>query len=202
MGFDVDKVKYAARSDRLRRVMVNLAATAIKKSTKTVEDELGLNEPLDTDSPAIRAILRDMASRIVNIEETTRERVRGYVEFGNEHGLSIDELAKAIRQDASGAFGESRARTIARTESAVLYSQTSAAGWRDSGLVEQVWIFDGDGCGWTEHNDPDEADGSIRTLDEFEETPISHPNCLRSAAPYQGDALDGIRDAGTGQGDD
>ena len=146
MGFDVDKVKYAARSDRLRRVMVNLAATAIKKSTKTVADELGLHEPLDTDSPAIRAILRDMASRIVDIEETTRERVRGYVQFGNEHGLSVDELAKAIRQDASGAFGQSRAQTIARTESAVLYSQTSAAGWRDSGLVDRVWIFDGPDC--------------------------------------------------------
>lgn len=44
-------------------------------------------------------------------------------------------------------------------------------------------IFDGDDCGWTEHEDPELASGSVRTLDEAEEWPLSRPNCVRAWAP-------------------
>jgi hypothetical protein len=30
------------------------------------------------------------------------------------------------------------------------------------------------------------ADGSVRTLDEAEECPLSHPNCVRAWAPVVG----------------
>jgi hypothetical protein len=49
-----------------------------------------------------------------------------------------------------------------------------------------VLIFDGDDCGWTEHDDSDVADGTVPTLDEAEECPLSHPNCVRAWAPVVG----------------
>jgi hypothetical protein len=182
--FDANKVAGAAKSAGMRGVLVRLGARAIKDAQDTVRDELGMNPGQPIDAAATRRILRGVAARIVNIEDTTRERVRGYVERANNEGWGIDQLAKAIREDISGAFDKRRARTIARTESAVTYNQASAAGWRDSGLVEKVVIVDGLGCGWESHDDPDEADGTIRTLEEFEAQPISHPNCVRSAFPF------------------
>jgi hypothetical protein len=43
--------------------------------------------------------------------------------------------------------------------------------------------FDGDDCGWTSHDDPDKADGTIRTLDEASDYPLPHPNCVRGWTP-------------------
>jgi len=129
-------------------------------------------------SPAMRRIIREIGERITAIENTTRQRVGAYVTSATESGLSPDALADMIEGDASGAFNAVRAMTISRTEAALVYSRGSTAAYRDSGRVEKVIVFDGDGCGWTGHDDPDLADGSVRTLDEAEEWPLAHPNCF------------------------
>ena len=46
-----------------------------------------------------------------------------------------------------------------------------------------VQVYDGPECGWTEHDDPDLADGSLRTLEEADEYPLSHPHCQRAFGP-------------------
>lgn len=38
-------------------------------------------------------------------------------------------------------------------------------------------------CGWTSHDDPDKANGTVRHIDDAENHPISHPRCARSFAP-------------------
>jgi len=119
----------------------------------------------------------------IGIEAETRRRVAGYVDQAAQEGLSPAGLAKLIEQDASGAFGKARALVIARTETGTAYNLASLEGYRASERVEHVQIFDADECGWTEHDDPDLADGTVRTLDEAEECPLSHPNCVRAWAP-------------------
>ncbi len=49
--------------------------------------------------------------------------------------------------------------------------------------VEWFEISDGAGCGWTFHEDPDKASGSIRDLHECSLWPLAHPNCRRSPIP-------------------
>jgi hypothetical protein len=95
----------------------------------------------------------------------------------------------------SGLFGEARASTIARTETAIAYNKGAAASYKAEG-VSTVLVLDGEGCLPEGHDDgapaPDgergvqddaQADGQIWTPDEYAELPTGHPNCVRSAAP-------------------
>lgn len=102
--------------------------------------------PFDPTTPAGKAIYREVADRIEGIEAETQARVRRYVARARLEGLSPEGLANLIRTDPSGAFSRSRARAIARTESGMAYNRGSILGYRDSGRVKQVRVFDGDGC--------------------------------------------------------
>jgi hypothetical protein len=158
---------------------------AAKRSLALVGDQVG-PVPRNLDDPAdpLRRLIEEQAGRrIVPIEEATRHRVAGYVDQATHEGMSPGGLAKLIEDDPSGAFGKARALVIARTETGTAYNLASLEGYRASERVERVQIFDGDECGWTEHDDPDLADGSVRTLDEAEAFPLSHPNCVRAWAP-------------------
>jgi hypothetical protein len=161
---------------------------AARRSLALVGDQVG-KVPRDLDDPGdpLRRLIDEQAGkRIVAIEEATRRRVAGYVDQATHEGMSPGGLAKLIEDDASGAFGKARAIVIARTETGTAYNLASLEGYRASERVEHVQIFDGDDCGWTEHDDPDLADGSVRTLDEAEDNPLSHPNCVRAWAPVVG----------------
>ena len=46
-----------------------------------------------------------------------------------------------------------------------------------------VEVFDGAGCGWTSHQDPDKASGTVWTLGDAAAWPISHPRCRRAFGP-------------------
>lgn len=47
------------------------------------------------------------------------------------------------------------------------------------GFVE---VLDGSGCGWSSHEDPDRANGSIRSVEDAYRQPLAHPRCRRSFA--------------------
>lgn len=69
------------------------------------------------------------------------------------------------------------AATLAK--SAVAYNAGTLNRARQSG-VEFVQVFDGPGCGWTGHQDPDKAGGTLRTLEDAASWPIAHPRCGRA----------------------
>ena len=46
-----------------------------------------------------------------------------------------------------------------------------------------VEVFDGPGCGWTSHHDPDIANGKVVTIEEARANPIAHPSCQRQFHP-------------------
>ncbi|WP_172387962.1 hypothetical protein [Streptomyces sp. MNP-20] len=68
------------------------------------------------------------------------------------------------------------------TKSAVAYNAGTLNRARQAG-VRQVEVFDGADCGWTSHQDPDKATGTLRSVEEAAEWPISHPRCRRSFGP-------------------
>lgn len=49
--------------------------------------------------------------------------------------------------------------------------------------IDWLDVRDGAACGWTEHGDPDGADGSIRTVQDALAHPIAHPHCVREFLP-------------------
>lgn len=71
---------------------------------------------------------------------------------------------------------------VTRTRTAEAYQ---AGGFNQGERLGIEWweIFDGDGCGLTDHNDPQTANGMIVTLDQAREYPLSHKNCQRATSP-------------------
>lgn len=70
------------------------------------------------------------------------------------------------------------ARMAARTKSAVAFNAGSLNEWYAQGVV-YVEVFDGTDCGWTSHDDPDKANGSVRSVAAAAAHIIAHPNCQR-----------------------
>lgn len=128
--------------------------------------------------------------------------VRGPVPaFRGIRGL-VDSWASTGAPGFAGRVGtvplrSSRAYLIALTETGNAFNRSAIESYRASGLVDFVEVFDGPDCGWSQHNDPELAHGSVRTLDQAKARPLAHPRCQRSfgarldarkpaASPWQG----------------
>ncbi|MFF6903516.1 hypothetical protein [Streptomyces hydrogenans] len=49
--------------------------------------------------------------------------------------------------------------------------------------ADWIEVRDGPDCGWTTHGDSDEADGSLRTVQDALAHPVAHPHCRRAFKP-------------------
>jgi hypothetical protein len=146
------------------------------------------DEVSDTD-PRLQNLLRSAGVRIQGIHEETLRSVREVLVEGGEQRYSPWQIANGVPKDGFRGLNDvvaetykGRADTIARTELATASNAASIDRYTEAG-VSEVDIVDGPECGWEEHDDPDLANGSRRTLIEFNEFPISHPNCLRVGLP-------------------
>jgi hypothetical protein len=82
-----------------------------------------------------------LAGRIVGINATTMDDVRRVVTQGLDEGLTNAQLAERL----DGLFARTyrnRALTVARTESQVAYNSAAAVGYRETGLVREIQLFD------------------------------------------------------------
>lgn len=108
------------------------------------------------------------------LSDSTRQMLHDtFVQQFEQGPQSIPDLAAVIQNDYS--FSESRATTIARTETGTAYNIGTITRYRDVGITK-VQVFDGvdydDECA--------NADRQIWDLDYAEEHPLQHPNCHRA----------------------
>lgn len=177
------------------------------QASDAVGSELGLD--LSFDLNARKVVLDDVATRIRSVPETSREAIRRLIGDGISKGLSIEQIVSGVGPGRStvagpipefpglrglvdswlstgtgrfagpgGAFG-SRSYLIALTETATAWNTSAIASYAGAGIAF-VEVFDGEDCGWSSHDDPDLAAGSIRTLDQAKARPLSHPRCQRA----------------------
>lgn len=149
-----------------------------------VGEQLAIELTFDLEAPATKAIRGRIATQVSQITTSTRSLLADKVEVAIARGYSIEQLVAGV--DGFTGLGDvfgSRATVIALSETAVAYNTAAIAGYADSGLVDTVEVFDGPECGWTSHDDPDLAHGSVRTPSEANAQPISHPNCQRAFGP-------------------
>ncbi|MGW1622287.1 hypothetical protein [Streptomyces sp. NPDC002172] len=97
------------------------------------------------------------------------EHQLAYVIYRNGARMPVREWAEAA--------------TLAK--SAVAYNAGTLNRAREAG-VQYMEVFDGAGCGWTSHQDSDKAAGTLRTVEEAAQWPISHPRCQRAFGPRPG----------------
>lgn len=179
---DPDEIDWKVEATFLQQVIATFYIELGALAFKAVARELGISSLVfDLESDVAEPIRARLGAQVKLINDTTREILQSRVADAVRDGLSIDDLVKGVggQLGLADLFG-SRAQTIALTETATAYNASASAAYRDSGLVDEVLVFDGPECGWTEHDDPDLADGSTRTLDEADDYPVSHPNCQRA----------------------
>jgi hypothetical protein len=136
------------------------------------------DEPDPAETPTAKRFLEKyIATRITQIDETTREWVKQTITsaLDQNEAPSVQQLATAI--GTSRAFTADRALMIARTETAIGVNHGQLIGYAAAGF-DKVEVSDGDG-----DDECAAADGQIWTIDEAMANPIAHPNCTRSFSP-------------------
>lgn len=174
-----DAISWAKEEELLEAILERWYLTLGADAFAGVSEQLAIDLAFDVSNDLVAEVLDQVALEVTRITEQTRTVLRNLVERATAEGSSIETLTREIG-DTFTAWSTGRARTIALTETANAYNQASLAGYATTGLVEKVEVFDGDGCGWTSHDDPDLANGSIRTLDEGQRQVIAHPRCQRA----------------------
>jgi SPP1 gp7 family putative phage head morphogenesis protein len=173
--------------DELAEVLeetVREAGRAAMASLGREPDEFSID-----DEAASRFLSRRVGDRIVRdlddfskvltagINGRTRAILGALFARAIEEDKGISGIVKALRLT----FDEMslwRANTIARTETSIALNFGQAQGYRQAGY-EYVQLIDGD--------DPDtdqpcrDANGMRISIDLYEEHPVQHPNCRRSA---------------------
>lgn len=120
--------------------------------------------------------LAAVATRVRGMNDTARAVLRDIIGRAASEGLSVPQVADLIR--SCWAFGEARAETIARTETAVAYSSGSLRSYAESGLVDEVEVLDGD-----YDAECQAINGQRKPLDWANANLIQHPRCRRAFAP-------------------
>lgn len=136
----------------------------------------GVPVAFDLEMEEVQGVLDRLAKDVRRVAETTREDVRRLVGQQAEHGWTVDDLAQRILE--TGEINSvSRATAIARTETGMAYNLGSITAYRTAGLTH-VDVLDGD------DDEPcASANGSRWTLEEAEQNPLGHPNCVRAFQP-------------------
>ena len=124
------------------------------------------------------------ADLVTQINDSTRDMLRTTINSSVRAEESWQELKDRLVNNY--AFSPQRAECIARTESGTAYNIGAVQSWRESGLVSNVEVVDGD-----EFDDAcSEANGQVWSFEEAEANPLEHPNCVREFYPVLSDDKD------------
>jgi len=172
----------------LATLLTDLYTSAGRMAFGSAARALNLTRPLayDPESPAMRATLRYLGSRITGINETTRQDVARIVAAFTTDGTNMPQLADALR----GLYEETyrnRSVTIARTESQAAYNLGTRDAYKASGVVYAMQLFDN-----PNHDDDPGSDGLtcaqrngvITDVDKVEQHIVAeHPNGTLAVSP-------------------
>lgn len=187
LGVDsmVDEIR-AALLDQLRGAFETGAGIGLTEVGIAGDALPPMTEQLDV--KAMEYAQERGAELIKDLAGTTLTDLRDVLAGAVEDGTSPADLADAL--DAMGAFGESRAEMIARTELAFAHVNGNVDGWRETGQVEGKRSILGD-----LHDEEDECDdcakaGVVGLEDEFVDGydfPPYHPRCVCDVLPVLAD---------------
>ena len=116
-----------------------------------------------------------------NVVALTRERMREIIEEAVRNGESIRTTKNKIRQDF--AFSDSRAETIARTETAMAHGDASLKAYSSNGYEGKQWLVDGDPCPTCVANAGDGPISLTAAFSSGDMTVPAHPRCMCTIIP-------------------
>jgi hypothetical protein len=124
---------------------VTLIARTVRLGGQHVAGQVGVR--FDLANPRVQAIIRRRAGAlVVNVTDTTRALIRASVAQGRDAGLGTREIARLIRETTFGEITQTRAVTIARTETVGAMNAGEYASALQSGVLRsKTWLSQGDG---------------------------------------------------------
>jgi hypothetical protein len=175
-------IDFSAEARTLTPILRSHYLTMADETLGIVATQIGAGPSFDLNARNIREIESLVATRVTQINDSTRSMIRSMVRTEIENGSNADRLQRNLQGMMTG-WTKARAHAVALTETGFAYNFAALSGYRQSGLVETVTVYDGDDCGWTQHDDPDLANRSKRTLDDAQAHPLAHPHCQRAFGP-------------------
>lgn len=186
----VARVDIKAHAKRLAKLIVPAHVKLLELSWNAERERLPVLGSFDLKNPAVQKTIKTLGKRITGISEHSRDEVRSMLEQAIAGAGKIpgtDEIARRFREISELAPKDDtpeekrraarRARTVARSETAVAFNTGAITAYASAG-VTHVEVLDGDG-----DEDCAAADGQTWTLEEAQENPIAHPNCTRAFVP-------------------
>lgn len=184
----VDWWDAAAEDEALRRTLRVLYDDAGRTSLQVVADGLNRTVP----NKAVERVLADLTEyggqRIADMNARTLQSIVMELAEGTRRGYSIAQLIDGVpaegykgvlnvgMDNGVGVWGDARAETIARTETALSYNRAALDGYREFN-VKRVLAYDGDG-------DPECAARNGREFEVSDAFGIAdHPNGTLDWAP-------------------
>lgn len=102
--------------------------------------DLGLAPNFAMTNPLVQAHLAESATRVVGINDTTRDQIRKALQEGFGEGMSIAQLSVKL-EDTMAGISRARAATIARTEVVRSSNFSTVEAYRQTGVVERKqWV--------------------------------------------------------------
>jgi SPP1 gp7 family putative phage head morphogenesis protein len=176
---------FAAGDGVLQEQNTALFATGLRRGAQLAEAAPTLRG--ERESPAVREMLNNAFARLSEKGalrlEGIRDEIHGVLTAAQEAGLSPLETARQLGAQFDEYSGYEFER-LARTESAFAAEAGTRAQMADLGVEQVEWLISADACPICQ----DLADGGPYALDDEENLPPAHPNCLCSVAPVTPDA--------------
>ncbi|GAA0501506.1 hypothetical protein [Streptomyces olivaceiscleroticus] len=131
----------------------------------------------------------DLMSRLQEALRRARAFLRAAQDAARGVTFDPDQLRAEHPLDRVIYAGDHRHPVHAWAEAALSWQTvaTANAGAARTALddlnISYLEVRDGSGCGWSEHNDPDLADRTLRTVQDALAHPAAHPRCIREFLP-------------------
>lgn len=171
--------------DEIMEIMRQFYPLLLERAWDGAMNEIGMELRFDLENPKVQEVLHLLALEVRRVSDTTREEIRGIVGRMSSEGISYEQAALEIAQLA-GINSQTRALTIAVTESARAFTQGSLLAWRESNEVEYIeWSAEPTACPICRA-----VNGTTVQLDRTFGgiLPPAHPNCRCALLPVLRDA--------------
>ena len=167
----------------VQTIMIEEADKAFESGVTLGAQRVGVESDFALMRPEVTRYLDQVVTPFSEkISAGLSNRIRTQLALGFQSGESLAELTKRVRTVFKSAK-ESRARLIARTESARAHNIGTTNQYKASRVVKAVEVSDG-----SEFDLPCQiADGQTWALDTAKANPIQHPNCIRAFLPIVGE---------------
>jgi SPP1 gp7 family putative phage head morphogenesis protein len=180
MTIDVDALDLDD-GDEIEALMRRFYPLLLSSAYADAGATIGMDLAFDLANEHVQKVLHQLAQKVRDVAQTTRDDIRAKVAQAAAEGWSTDRLASELQQLREIASA-TRAQVIARTEAASAYSRGSLLAYTESGVVHGTQWLVSDPCPICEPLTDTVVALGERFGGEFE-APPAHPACRCAIAP-------------------